>query len=179
MFCENCGSPLNGKNSFCGNCGAQVNNTPTNQGMPTRKKINPIIYIIPIVVIVIIAAVFIIFNLKKDNEAIYGKWECNDHMIFKFNSNKTFEIYEMYDKTELYVKGKYKIDGKSETTNSIVYSLVLTSNYRIVDGETYNSSNSITKINDYEAYLSTSNLDEMELISEAVYNTYYCEKVNE
>ena len=168
MFCGNCGSPLNNKELFCGNCGIRVN------GIPTQKKKNPVIYIVPIaIVIVIVAVTFIFFSKTNDNSAIYGKWECNDHMIFKFDRNKTFEIYELYDKSELYVEGNYKINSKTEDDDTLKYRLTLTSDHRVVEGV---SRDSYKMTNVYEISLSTNKPDEMVMISEKTYNTYYCKK---
>lgn len=176
MFCGNCGSPLNGKNSFCGNCGAQVNNTPTNQGMPTRKKINPIIYIIPIIVFIIVVAIIVAHSLNSNSSSdVYGTWNCQDDIAVVFNKDKTFVMYNTYDKAELYVKGKYSIDKKIKDTNKdniIKYSLTLTASHRVVDGETYDGSLS----NKYEMVLSTDNLNEMAMVNEKTYNIYYCSK---
>ena len=179
MFCGKCGTPLNSNEKFCGNCGVKVDNTPVQQynNMPVKKKLNSFIYIVPIVMVsVIIVAVLLILGSKSDgNSNIYGKWECNDDIIFKLNSNKTFEMYNKDDKDELYVKGKYRVNSKTKDTNKsniMKYSLTLTANQRVVEGETYSGSLS----NKYEIAMSTDDLDEMVMINEKTYNIYYCKK---
>ncbi len=88
MFCENCGSKINGKQEFCGNCGAKTNETLLLQSENVKRKVIVIIVLV-FAVIIGIGVILKDRTVSKPNDT---KKDEKDQVI-EFVSEEELEAY--------------------------------------------------------------------------------------
>ena len=87
-----------------------------------NKKFNYRRIITIVIVLLIWAAILLIF---VDSKPIYGKWNCGDNMAINFRRTRSFEIYNVSNKDEIYVEGTFKAKRLKADLPKIKYEVTL------------------------------------------------------
>ncbi len=147
--------------------------------MPKKKSKVWLIVLIPVCLFVLglVVLYFIGSSVIKSGELIDGEWSCSGVSVEFNHDDKKFEMYSTYDKSELDVRGTYKVTSYNmETSNGETtyrYTTVLTAKERIYKGESYDGE--IT--NNYEITLNDDE-DELVMVNDEEGTYYICEKVD-
>ena len=197
MRCEKCGYENLETNNYCISCGEPLNKIKEEVVTPevvssNKKKSKAPIVIICIVGGVLLLVVLILFILSyfKGDKFVVGEYRCisypsslgdynsnelmenfysDDAIIYKFNADGTFTTNMG---TDGLVKGTYEIKEKSKKTLGEERIILMTSNYRKLDGVEYTD----PYTTEFSLVRDNTNRKEYVMMNVVTYNMYACLK---